>query len=202
MKWTPKVVSTLELVIRLRQLPALKILFSSGKSTSTNCGDMMLLQLHSWCPGYSFNYDRWEIWRLYGSNLDRSIVRNTRKRVRWLGQIGVYIYHAKVRYGFISTYNETIFLKQEQNPSSGVFGLWYSPVIQRFSKHSHSQPIIVVMSHWESAWCTCYLKSEQTIGNRITIYLWIIFILIERNSEVSLNPTGPDFYMQRIYYTL
>jgi hypothetical protein len=81
MKWTLKVVSTLELVIRLRQLPALKILFSSGKSTSTNCGDMMLLQLAG-VPDIVLT----TIGGRYEDSMGPiSIGLLSRKRVRWLG---------------------------------------------------------------------------------------------------------------------
>jgi hypothetical protein len=41
--------------------------------------------------------------------------------------------HAKVRFGFLTTYKETIFLKQEPEKNPGEFVLRYSQVIQHDS---------------------------------------------------------------------
>ncbi|KAL1961811.1 hypothetical protein VTN77DRAFT_1023 [Rasamsonia byssochlamydoides] len=46
------------------------------------------------------------------------------------GQISMYMIHTKVRYGFLSTYNQIMFFKQEPLlQSMGRYVLWYSPVI-------------------------------------------------------------------------
>ena len=47
-----------------------------------------------------------------------------------VGQIGMYRFKAKLRYGFLSTYDEGITLKQELNTNTGVYELWYLPVIR------------------------------------------------------------------------
>ncbi|KAN0074858.1 hypothetical protein V8E54_007469 [Elaphomyces granulatus] len=82
--------------------------FSSGKSTRTYCGGIPDVVLTTMAH---IALVAGEMKTPWVHDLDRSIVRNTRRRVRWLGQIGMYMYHAK-------------------NPSSGVYELWYSPVIQ------------------------------------------------------------------------
>ena len=49
----------------------------------------------------------------------------------WLGQIAMYMWHAKCKYGFMSTYNETVFLKQDVDPSDpNKYALWYSDAIR------------------------------------------------------------------------
>lgn len=52
------------------------------------------------------------------------------KSRRLLGQIARYLHIFNVKYGFLTTYNETIFLKQEPHPSiKGKWVLCVSPVI-------------------------------------------------------------------------
>jgi hypothetical protein len=46
--------------------------------------------------------------------IDRPVVDKTRPATRSSGQIAEYIRLAQAKYGFISTYEETLFLKQEQ----------------------------------------------------------------------------------------
>ena len=49
------------------------------------------------------------------------------------------MYHAKVRYGFLTTYHYTIFLKQEQN-TDGRWVLWYSNPIAHTTSSSDITP--------------------------------------------------------------
>ncbi|OXV07058.1 hypothetical protein Egran_05177 [Elaphomyces granulatus] len=53
-----------------------------------------------------------------------------------LGQIAMYLRETSLKYGFVSTYEETIFLRQEL--VAGNWGLQYSPVIG----HSTSATVI------------------------------------------------------------
>jgi hypothetical protein len=59
-----------------------------------------------------------------------------------IGQISRYMFHAKVRYGFLSTYKGTIFLKQEQDISTyrQSWVLWYSNIISHETSSSDVAP--------------------------------------------------------------
>ena|SRR5271154_2002399 len=57
----------------------------------------------------------------------------------WLGQIAMYMWNAKCTYGFMSTYDQTVFLKQDVDPSDpNKYALWYSNVIHH---NTRAQPV-------------------------------------------------------------
>lgn len=52
-------------------------------------------------------------------------------RLMGLGQISRYMYDSKMKYGFLTTYDETIFLKQAPHPTKPqTSALWFSTVIR------------------------------------------------------------------------
>ncbi|GKZ37058.1 hypothetical protein AbraIFM66950_008448 [Aspergillus brasiliensis] len=57
---------------------------------------------------------------------------------RMIGQIAEYMKDLDLRYGLMSTYNETIFLRQVQNTATRLWELQYSPVIH----HSTSADLV------------------------------------------------------------
>ncbi|KAE8343112.1 hypothetical protein BDV24DRAFT_161925 [Aspergillus arachidicola] len=59
---------------------------------------------------------------------------------KYLGQIAGYMYDTNSKYGFLTTYNQTMFFKQEPHPKkNGKWVLWRSPVIRHTA---HSQKIL------------------------------------------------------------
>ena len=78
-----------------------------------------------------------------------------------VGQIGMYRFKAKLRYGFLSTYDEGITLKQELNTNTGVYELWYSPVIRNNTQsqavdtldNRRSQEVSMAWCHGENVFC-------------------------------------------------
>jgi hypothetical protein len=49
---------------------------------------------------------------------------------RWLGQIAMYMWHSRCTYGFMSTYEQTVFLKQDVDPNNpNGYALWHSNVV-------------------------------------------------------------------------
>lgn len=77
-----------------------------------------------------------------------------------VGQIGMYRFKAKLRYGFLSTYDEGITLKQELNTQTGVYESWYSPVIRN---NTQSQVVVIAQQtqpgsfHGMVSWRECLL---------------------------------------------
>ncbi|OJJ67702.1 hypothetical protein ASPBRDRAFT_34067 [Aspergillus brasiliensis CBS 101740] len=60
-----------------------------------------------------------------------------------LGQLARYLYVAKITYGFLTTYDETIFVKQALHPDkkkSGQMTLWYSNLIKHHTPSTAATP--------------------------------------------------------------
>ncbi|KAL2001236.1 hypothetical protein VTN02DRAFT_2079 [Thermoascus thermophilus] len=63
-------------------------------------------------------------------NIEGSIQEAPGDFRRYLGQIARYVYLTQSKYGFLTTYEQTIFLKQDKHPTrKGRWVLWHSPVI-------------------------------------------------------------------------
>ncbi|KAL1965476.1 hypothetical protein VTN77DRAFT_5732 [Rasamsonia byssochlamydoides] len=73
-----------------------------------------------------------------------------------LGQIAQYMLGANVRFGFLSTYDETIFLRQDPDPdNTESFILWYSNVIRH---KTTSQPVPEGKSGRQNFWWQVSLR--------------------------------------------
>ncbi|GLB05897.1 hypothetical protein AtubIFM57258_001190 [Aspergillus tubingensis] len=60
-----------------------------------------------------------------------------------LGQLARYLYGAQIKYGFLTTYRETIFVKQEPYPNKekgGQMALWHSDVIKHTTRSANFDP--------------------------------------------------------------
>ncbi|RFU35698.1 hypothetical protein B7463_g721, partial [Scytalidium lignicola] len=66
-------------------------------------------------------------------NTDAMQYQNTREI--WLGQIAKYMFEADCKYGFMTTYDQTVFLKQDVDPADNTkYALWVSRVIYHNTK--------------------------------------------------------------------
>ncbi|KZF26200.1 hypothetical protein L228DRAFT_242633 [Xylona heveae TC161] len=72
-------------------------------------------------------------------NIASTMLQPQERLRRYLGQISRYMYIAKIKFGFLTTYNQTIFFKQEPDPRKrGRWVLWHSNTIWH---HTPSQQI-------------------------------------------------------------
>lgn len=95
---------------------------------------------------------------------------------RIIAQPVEYMMDLRCKYGFISTYNETIFLRQEY--VNGEWVIDYSPPIDRSSSHVRSDPANVLESTVVSVkQCFLYVaklaSAQGPVQNNTPKFLWI-----------------------------
>ncbi|KAL1998285.1 hypothetical protein VTN02DRAFT_6463 [Thermoascus thermophilus] len=74
-------------------------------------------------------------------NIQKSALADQAHFRNYLGQISQYMYLAKVKYAFLTTYDQTIFLKQEPHPTKqSQWALWHSNVISHTTASEEVDP--------------------------------------------------------------
>lgn len=65
----------------------------------------------------------------WAHNIEEAMDPARPHRETWLAQITQYMFESGCRYGFLSTYEQTVFLKLERYPQNSSYALWYSDII-------------------------------------------------------------------------
>ncbi|KAB8224948.1 hypothetical protein BDV33DRAFT_199232 [Aspergillus novoparasiticus] len=87
-----------------------------------------------------------------------------------LGQIAQYMKDLNLKYGFMATYNETVFLRQEKDGVTGKWELQYSPVIMH-STSGTSKTASLRQCIWYMARCA---EAQRHVTNDTRRQLWVV----------------------------